>query len=281
VRLHDDREQPAELRQSRAHAPLSLRGLYGGFDVAPDVIQLRLPQDVVLKSRRLLESLDELQQGIVAEIVDGYDLIGIHAASILPMPEAAYTEAGRGQAAYFNRGVVVSMADCPFCVISRRSLVTRALGAALAVGAGTRFAFAQKAIAQVPGLTSEQLAKGSVDYSEFVDGPADFYTLKLTFAPGSYIPWHTHPGPVWGIINSGTLTAYYDTLGCQTAFPTGTAVYVPRGLTHEEHNDGAGVLEVISTFILPAGSPTRIPADAPIGGVCYPTGPGPSTPTKP
>jgi quercetin dioxygenase-like cupin family protein len=125
------------------------------------------------------------------------------------------------------------------------------------------------------------LAKGSVDYSEFVDGPADFYTLKLTFAPGSHIPWHTHPGPVWGIINSGTLTAYYDTLGCQTDFPTGTAVYVPRGLTHEEHNDGANVLEVISTFILPAGSPTRLPADAPVGGVCYPTGPGPTSGKRP
>jgi quercetin dioxygenase-like cupin family protein len=159
------------------------------------------------------------------------------------------------------------MADCPVCM-TRRGFVTRAFATVLGLGVTAQLLDAGTVRAQVPGLVSDQLAKGYADYSEFVDGPADFLTRKLTFAPGTFIPWHTHPGPVWGIVNSGTLTAHYDLQGCVTEFGTGGAIYVPRGLTHEEHNDGTDVLEVVSTFILPAGSPTRIPAAPPSGSAC-------------
>lgn len=165
--------------------------------------------------------------------------------------------------------VKISMPDCPFCVISRRSLVTRALGAAVALGTGAGLLFADKAIAQTPGVTSEQLGQGTMDFSEVVNGPADFYTLKITFQPHTVIDWHIHPGPVYGIINAGTLTNTYDLLGCKAQFGAGAAVYIPKGLTHQDRNDGDSILEVISTFIVAAGSPLRVPTDnVPAGVSC-------------
>jgi quercetin dioxygenase-like cupin family protein len=161
------------------------------------------------------------------------------------------------------------MANCPFCVITRRNLVRSAMGSALALATGS-LALASRAVAQeVPGLTSEQLAHGTADFSQYVDGPADFYTIRLTFAPGAFIDWHTHPGPVFGIVTAGTLTDVYDQLGCKTSFGPGAAVYIPRGLTHQDRNDGKEALVVMATFIVPAGSVLRLPADnIPAGAPC-------------
>ena len=159
------------------------------------------------------------------------------------------------------------MAECPFC-ISRRGLVTRALGGALALGVAGRLAPAGTVKAQAPQLVSDLLGQGHTDYSDVVGGPADFYTYRLTFQPGTVIAWHIHPGPVYAVVNSGTLTVHYDSAGCQTDYPIGSAVTLPRNLTHEDHNDGTDVLEVISTFLMPAGSPLRVSVDAPIGSAC-------------
>jgi quercetin dioxygenase-like cupin family protein len=132
--------------------------------------------------------------------------------------------------------------------------------------------FAGRAAAQTDGVTSEQLAQGSMDWSEFVNGPADFYTLKLMFQPHTFIDWHIHPGPVFGIVTAGTLTDVYDQLGCKASFGPGAAVYIPRGLTHQDRNDGSEILEVTTTFIVPSGSPLRVPTDkVPAGASCGPS----------
>lgn len=157
------------------------------------------------------------------------------------------------------------MLNCP-CTQSRRTFLGRAVGAALAVGLAGRVgsALAQ----QEPEITSETLARGTVGYSEFVDGPAEIVTPRILFPPGSFLPWHTHPGPVFGVVNSGQLTVYYDTAGCIRDFAAGEAVYVPRGTTHEEHNEGTDVLEVVSTFVVPVNTPLRLPAAVPDGIAC-------------
>jgi quercetin dioxygenase-like cupin family protein len=158
--------------------------------------------------------------------------------------------------------------DCPIC-LTRRGFVSRAIATVIGAGITAQLLRAERVQAQaVAGLASDQLGKGSLDFSDFIGGPSDLLTLKLTFQPGTVIPWHIHPGPVWGIVNSGTLTAHYDESGCKADFPAGGALYVPRGTIHEEHNDGADLLEVISTFILPAGSAVRLPANAPSRVVC-------------
>lgn len=38
--------------------------------------------------------------------------------------------------------------------------------------------------------------------------PIDVATQVVTFAPGGYSGWHTHPGPVFFTVTQGTLTVY-------------------------------------------------------------------------
>lgn len=162
------------------------------------------------------------------------------------------------------------MADCPFCV-SRRTFVTRTLGAGLALGLVSKLtskALAQGSPNQGPEVTSEELAVAHIDYSAFVDGPADFHTVKITFPAGALITWHRHPGPVFAEVISGTLTNHYDTLGCEKLWPAGTAVYIPRDLIHDDANESNEELVVMSTFIVPAASPLRIPVETPQGSKC-------------
>jgi quercetin dioxygenase-like cupin family protein len=175
------------------------------------------------------------------------------------------------------------MADCPFC-ISRRSFVSKVMGTALVTGLAVksvRAAVAQTNPSDGPQVASEQLAKAHTEYSPFVDGPADFYTNRLTFPPGAVVDWHRHPGPVFAEVISGTLTNHYDTLGCLRRFVPGEAVYVPRDLIHVDANEGSVPLVVLSTFIVPADSPLRIPVDVPAGSRCETTVQGIAVPRQP
>ena len=155
--------------------------------------------------------------------------------------------------------------DCPHCAISRRSLLRGALGTALTVALGSRASAAQ---AQGQAPVVEELAHGHAEFSDFVNGPAEVYTYRVTLPTGAVIPWHTHPGPVFAVINSGELSVYRDEVGCAATYGEGAAVFVPLGMTHEEHNDGSQPLEFVATYVIPEGSPLRLPAEAPAGAAC-------------
>jgi quercetin dioxygenase-like cupin family protein len=155
--------------------------------------------------------------------------------------------------------------DCPHCTVSRRGLLRGALGTAVTLALGSRIGQAE---AQGIEPVVEPLAHGHMDFSDFVDGPAEVYTYRITLPPGAIIPWHTHPGPVFGVINAGELTIYQDLVGCATTYGAGAAVFVPLGMTHEEHNEGAGPLELVATYVVPEGSPIRVPAQPPGGAAC-------------
>src|SRR5260370_27834175 len=40
------------------------------------------------------------------------------------------------------------------------------------------------------------------------DQPIDVATQVVTFQPGGFSGWHTHPGPVFFTVHTGTLTVY-------------------------------------------------------------------------
>jgi quercetin dioxygenase-like cupin family protein len=73
---------------------------------------------------------------------------------------------------------------------------------------------------------------------------------QVTFAPGESFPWHFHPGPLWGVIVSGTLT---EDEGCGTAlnvYPAGTAFSETAGRVHRVFNYGTEpvVINVVGIF---------------------------------
>lgn len=148
--------------------------------------------------------------------------------------------------------------------LARREFVFGTLSAVMAAGAAWPFAAGAQA---PPAPAVQELARGRTDYAAALGGPAELITLRVTLPAGGVIAWHTHPGPVQGAIVAGELTVYTPD-GCTTTYAQGSAVFVSQGTVHEEHNAGALPLEIVAQYLVPEGSPVRVPVDAPEPAAC-------------
>ena len=136
----------------------------------------------------------------------------------------------------------------------RAMLMLGVVGTWLVTGKGVQ--------AQGPGVTSEVLARGQADYAEVIGGPAEVIVAVVTLEPGASIGWHRHAGPVTGVVTRGELT-WYGADGCPTVYPAGAAAFVAPDQVHDERNEGTEPLELVVTYVVPAGSPLRLEATAP------------------
>jgi cupin domain len=103
------------------------------------------------------------------------------------------------------------------------------------------------------------------------DQPIDVATQIVTFQPGGYSGWHTHPGPVFFTVKSGTLTVYEgDDPSCKPivffagmgAVEAGTSKHI-----HMVRNETNSVAEAVVTYMVPVGAnPLR--TDLPNPGNC-------------
>jgi quercetin dioxygenase-like cupin family protein len=91
------------------------------------------------------------------------------------------------------------------------------------------------------GLLSANIAT-AFDFVPFGEGTLPngkiVSMFQVTFAPGESFPWHFHPGPIWGVIISGTLT---EDEGCGTAlkvYSAGDAFSETPGRVHRVFNYG-------------------------------------------
>jgi quercetin dioxygenase-like cupin family protein len=103
--------------------------------------------------------------------------------------------------------------------------------------------------------------------------PIDVATQIVTFQPGGYSGWHTHPGPVLFTVKTGTLTVYEgDDPHCTAmVFPAGTGA-VEAGDSHHVHmvrNETDSVAEALVTYLVPVGTPqSQLRSDRPNPGNC-------------
>jgi quercetin dioxygenase-like cupin family protein len=98
--------------------------------------------------------------------------------------------------------------------------------------------------------------------------PADFVVQDVSLAPAGYSGWHSHPGPVLITVKTGTAT-WYEPSGdrCRKfVYPTGSAFVEAPNVVHAVQNEGAEDMELINTYIVPVGVPTRTEEDNP--GTC-------------
>jgi quercetin dioxygenase-like cupin family protein len=89
---------------------------------------------------------------------------------------------------------------------------------------------------------------------------ADVFVQHLRFPPNQAFPWHTHPGPVFGMVVSGSLT-YEDTADntCRDRTYTAGHGFVDPGFGHVHRAiAGPSGAEAYFIFILPPGSETHI-----------------------
>jgi quercetin dioxygenase-like cupin family protein len=93
--------------------------------------------------------------------------------------------------------------------------------------------------------------------------PADVATFSVTYDPGGYSGWHTHPGILLVLVQSGSVVRQ---VGCTShTYGAGEAFIEsdeqPAG---QVRNASAGIPAVLSvTQVVPAGSKRRVEADAP------------------
>jgi quercetin dioxygenase-like cupin family protein len=101
--------------------------------------------------------------------------------------------------------------------------------------------------------------------------PMDVATQVVTFQPGGSSGWHTHPGPVFFTVRTGTLTVYEgeDSTCTPHVFTAGTGA-VEAGTDKHSHmvrNETSSVAEAVVTYMVPVGAnPLR--TDLPNPGNC-------------
>lgn len=119
--------------------------------------------------------------------------------------------------------------------------------------------------AQLPGVTQEVTAEGTLDYTDLTGGPADVYMGTIRIDVGArYGGWHTHPGPVLVVVTSGDL-ALYGPDGCRVVYPTGTAYVAQPEALYDLRNEGVAPVVLAFTGVIPADQPPTVFADGPAG----------------
>lgn len=91
-------------------------------------------------------------------------------------------------------------------------------------------------------------------------GPSDVYIVQVTIVPGGHSGWHSHPGPSFVTITSGTATFYHgdDANHTPNVYPAGTGFVEEAGRVHIVRNEGDTDLVAVVMQLLPKGAPRRI-----------------------
>jgi quercetin dioxygenase-like cupin family protein len=118
------------------------------------------------------------------------------------------------------------------------------------------------------GKSGERENEKSWEVELQAQGISDIVTQTITFAPGGFTGWHSHPGPALLSIKSGTLTFYVasDPTCTPHVFPAGTGFVEPGGDVHFARNEGTADLTLNVTYIVPQSAPQRM--DQPTPGNC-------------
>ena len=110
----------------------------------------------------------------------------------------------------------------------------------------------------------------SPSFKIFSNAPTDTVVLTTTIAPGGSTGWHSHPGPAFIVVTSGTLTVYdgNDPACTPHQYGQGSGFFDPGfGHVHLARNEGTvPVTEVVTYLNVPPGGSPRI--DAPAPGNC-------------
>lgn len=96
----------------------------------------------------------------------------------------------------------------------------------------------------------------------------DLAIQTITFQPGGYSGWHSHPGPVFIQVVSGTMTFYEsDDPNCTPVVRTAGQGFLDTGdHAHIARNETGSVAQNVVTYFAPPGVALRI--DEPNPGNC-------------
>jgi quercetin dioxygenase-like cupin family protein len=109
-----------------------------------------------------------------------------------------------------------------------------------------------------PFATSGKIAAWSAKMD--IKGPSDLHVLSNRIAPGGSFGWHSHPGPSFVIVKSGTATVYLGAdLKCRPHRYSAGSGFVDKGLAvHVVRNEGRRDLVTVVVSFTPRGAERRI-----------------------
>ena len=98
-------------------------------------------------------------------------------------------------------------------------------------------------------------------------GLSDGYAAEIVIASGGDSGWHSHPGPVFVLVKSGTASLYHadDPTHTPAVYPAGTGFVEGVGDVHIVRNEGDTDLDLAAFFLVPQGAPRRIDQPQPPG----------------
>jgi quercetin dioxygenase-like cupin family protein len=95
-----------------------------------------------------------------------------------------------------------------------------------------------------------------------VQGPSDFVFQEVGIAPGGHTGWHRHAGRQLVVVKGGTLTVAWADCTSHT-YRAGEAFVETTGVHEGRNLDPSEPVELLVTYVNPAGSPLRTEADPP------------------
>ncbi len=115
------------------------------------------------------------------------------------------------------------------------------------------------------GVVAEDIKINTKAMKLVTDEPFEVIPQTVTFEPGRTSGWHSHPGPVFVVVKSGTVTVYDATCvprrySAGQGFMEGPEPAVVR-------NEGGTSSENVATLLVPTGSPVRTDAPSPFPGI--------------
>jgi quercetin dioxygenase-like cupin family protein len=96
-------------------------------------------------------------------------------------------------------------------------------------------------------------------YTHYPLGVPQLTVLKLTIAPHSVLPWHTHPVPNTGYVLAGELTIHDKESGKSVTYHQGQAFAESVDRVHRGET-GKATTVLIITYAGTSGVPTSVPA---------------------
>lgn len=105
--------------------------------------------------------------------------------------------------------------------------------------------------------TANELIEGTIPDSKVFDGPVKVSVRELTIKPGEELPLHYHPGHVFIVVKSGTLTVE-DGCGGEKKLTTGQGLEEMNGRVHRGKNVSAADVVVYDIFITVPGKTTTV-----------------------
>ena len=152
-------------------------------------------------------------------------------------------------------------------LVAAAAVVVTAAGVALATPAvnfvGTPLARGN--VVELRGF--EGMQSFTVDMSR----PVEIITQTVTIQPGGTSGWHSHPGPQFVVVKSGTLTFYGLEASCAPMTLKAGQAWIDHepGMWHIVTNEGSVPVELVVTSVNPVGVASRTDVPAPWRSASY------------